>query len=110
MYGGYVELGYDWLYKEQKQAGFVTFARYECIDLNSAIPPPPKAIYDGTLKQQHLIAGISYLPIPNVVIKADVRLLHTGPQNPDLIINPPPNAIPYRQSNTFLNIGIGYSF
>jgi hypothetical protein len=110
MYGGYLELGYDWLFNEQKQSHFITFARYEAIDLNSSVPAPPQAIYDGTLKQQHLIAGISYLPIPNVVIKADVRILHTGPQNPNLVINPPPNAIPYRQNNTFLNLGIGYSF
>ncbi|HQW83044.1 MAG TPA: hypothetical protein PK987_01210 [Ferruginibacter sp.] len=80
------------------------------LDLNATIPAPPKAIYDGTLKQQHIIAGISYLPIQNVVVKADVRLLHTGKQNPNLVINPPPNALPYQQNNTFLNIGIGYSF
>jgi hypothetical protein len=110
MYGGYVEIGYDWLYKKQQQPNFTTFARYEFFDLNSAIPNPPKAIYDGTLKQQHLILGISYLPIPNVVVKADVRLANTGDQNPDLIINPAPNAIPYNPKNTFLNLGIGYSF
>ena len=110
MYGAYAEIGYDWLYKKQNQSSFVTFARYEYIDLNSSIPVPPKAIYDGTLKQQHLLLGFSYLPIPNVVIKADVRLMHTGVQNPDLIINPAPNALPYNQNNTLLNIGIGYSF
>lgn len=110
MYGAYAEIGYDWLYKKQKAAQFITFARAEVLDLNSSIPAPPKAIYDGTEKQTHIIAGISYLPIPNVVVKADVRLLHTGPQNPDLIINPAPNALPYKQSNQFLNIGIGYSF
>lgn len=110
MYGGYVEVAYDWLYKKQQQHNFTTFARYEFFDLNAAIPAPPKAIYDGTLKQQHLILGISYLPIPNIVVKADVRLANTGNQNPDLIINPAPNAIPYNPKNTFLNIGIGYSF
>ena len=110
MYGAYAEIGYDWLYKKQNQSSFVTFARYEYIDLNSSIPAPPKAIYDGTLKQQHLLLGFSYLPIPNVVIKADVRLMHTGVQNPDLVINPAPNTLPYNQTNTLLNIGIGYSF
>jgi hypothetical protein len=110
MYGGYAEIGYDWLYKKQNKAAFISFIRYEALDLNASLPAPPKAIYDGTEKQQHLIAGFSYLPIPNVVIKADVRLSHTGPQNPDLIINPAPNAIAYNQNNTFLNIGIGYSF
>jgi hypothetical protein len=108
MYGAYAELGYDWLYHRQKAAQFITFARCELLNLNSTIPP--KGIYDGTLKQTHIIAGISYLPIPNVVVKADVRLLHTGEQNPALIVNPNPNALPYQQSNQFLNIGIGYSF
>lgn len=110
MYGAYAELGYDWLYPRHKQAQLITFARYEVLDLNASIPSAPEGIYDGTLKQTHLIAGFSYLPIPNVVVKADVRLQNTGEQNPALVINPPPNALPYQQSTTFLNIGIGYSF
>jgi hypothetical protein len=110
MYGAYAEVAYDWLFKKQKTAQFITFVRGEMLDLNSSLPPEPKGIYDGTQKQTHIIAGFSYLPIPNVVIKADVRLLHTGPQNPELVINPAPNAIPYKQDNQFLNIGIGYSF
>lgn len=110
MYGAYAEIGFDLLYSRQKKAQLITFARAELLDLNSSIPEAPKGIYDGTLKQSHIIAGFSYLPIPNVVIKADVRLLHTGPQNPDLVINPAPNALPYQQSNQFFNLGIGYSF
>ncbi|MDQ6761581.1 MAG: hypothetical protein M3015_03015 [Bacteroidota bacterium] len=110
MYGAYTEIGYDWFYKKNKAPQFITFARGEILDLNASIPAPPKAIYDGTEKQAHLIAGFSYLPIPNVVIKADVRILHTGKQNPGLVINPPPNALPYQQNNQFLNIGMGYSF
>lgn len=112
MYGVYAELGYDWLriIKPKSQSQLITFARYETIDLNASIPAPPQAIYDGTLKQSHLIAGFSYLPIPNVVVKADVRLQQTGAQNPALVINPAPNALPYQRNNTFLNIGVGYSF
>ncbi|MEP6583293.1 MAG: hypothetical protein ABJA90_03460 [Ginsengibacter sp.] len=111
MYGAYAELGYDWFSekKETKQQ-FITFVRAELLDLNAQIPAPPKAIYDGTQKQSHIIAGISYLPIQNIAVKADVRIVHTGRQNPGLVINPPPNALPYRQDNQFLNIGIGYSF
>jgi hypothetical protein len=108
LYGAYAELGFDWLHARAKQAQFITFARLELFDLNSSIPP--NGIHDGTLNQSHLIAGFSYLPIPNVVIKADVRLMNTGPQNSELVINPPPNALPYQQHNQFLNIGIGYSF
>jgi len=112
MYGAYLELAYDWLYHRQKTTQFITFARFEALDLNAKISSIQKDQdqYDGTLKQTHIIAGIGYLPIPNVVIKADVRLLHTGAQNPALVINPPPNALPYKQNNQFLNIGIGYSF
>jgi len=110
MYGGYAELAYDWLYQKQKKAQLITFARLEMLNLNASIPTPPKAIYDGTEKQTHIIAGFGYLPIPNVVIKVDVRLLHTGSQNPALVINPPPNALPYKQNDQFLNIGVGYSF
>lgn len=110
MYGAYAELAYDWLHKKNRQGQFISFARLEMLDMNASIPGHGDAIYDGTEKQTHLVLGFGYLPLPNVVIKADVRLLHTGPQNPDLEINPPPNQLPYRQSNQFLNIGIGYSF
>jgi hypothetical protein len=110
MYGAYAELGYDWLYPRHAKAQLISFARVELLDMNSSIPAPPKAIYDGTMKQTHVIAGLGYLPLPNVVIKIDVRLLHTGPQNQELVINPPPNAVPFKQNNQFLNIGIGYSF
>ena len=95
---------------KQKTAQFITFVRGEMLDLNASLPAEPKGIYDGTEKQTHIIAGFSYLPIPNVVIKADVRIQHTGPQNPELVINPAPNALPYKQNNQFLNVGIGYSF
>jgi hypothetical protein len=110
MYGAYAEVGYDWLYKKQNTAQFITFVRGEMLDMNATLPTAPKGIYDGTEKQTHIIAGFSYLPIPNVVVKADVRILHTGAQNPELVINPAPNALPYKQSNQFLNVGIGYSF
>jgi hypothetical protein len=112
IYGAYAELAYDWLYHRQKTPQFITFARFEALDLNAKLPAEQKAKgqYDGTLKQSHIIAGIGWLPVPNVVVKADLRLLHTGPENPALAINPPPNALPYQQNNQFLNIGIGYSF
>jgi len=110
MYGAYGELAYNLLensvqYKDQQ---LNVFGRYEVLDLNSTIPS--NGIYDGTLKQQHIIAGFTYLPIPNVAIKADVRILHTGDENPALVINPSPARVPYRVNNSFLNIGIGYSF
>lgn len=110
MYGAYAELAYNLLEKsaQYKEQQLNAFARYELFDLNSAIPG--NAIYDGTVKQQHLVAGFSYLPIPNVVIKTDVRLMHTGNENPALVINPSPARIPYKTNNTYLNVGIGYAF
>lgn len=110
VYGAYAEVGYDLLYSRHKAAQFIPFARYETLDLGARLPAAPEGIIDGTLKQQHLIAGITYLPIPNVAVKADVRLMQTGDQNPQLLINPAPNALPYQPKNAFLNLGIGYSF
>ena len=109
-YGAYAEVGYNifsGIEKLQSQE-LTVFARYETLDMNASIPE--NGIIDGTLKQQHIIAGLNFLPLKNVVIKADVRFLHTGEQNPDLIINPNPVAPPYDQNNAFLNIGIGFSF
>lgn len=110
MYGAYGELAYNLLEKsvQYKEQQLNVFGRYEILDLNSSIPA--NGIYDGKLKQQHIIAGFTYLPIPNVAIKADVRLLHTGAENPALVINPSPARVPYKVNNSLLNIGIGYSF
>ncbi|HEY2350377.1 MAG TPA: hypothetical protein VGH64_15270 [Puia sp.] len=110
MYGAYVEIAYNWLFGKSTKAGFISFARFEALNMNSGIATGGEGIYDGTEDQTHLIMGFGYLPLPNVVIKLDVRLMHTGPQNPDLVINPAPNALPYQQNNQFLNLGIGYSF
>ncbi len=109
-YGFYAEIGYDLLHKKasviNKQC--IAFVRYEKMDLNSKIPE--NGIEDKTLDQSNVIVGISYLPVANVVIKGDVRLLKTGDQNPALIINPSPTAPPYQNKNTFLNLGVGFSF
>jgi hypothetical protein len=108
MYGAYAELGYDWMQPRQVQAQFITFVRFEMLDLNSSIPS--NGIYDGTQKQTHIIAGFGYQPLPDIAIKADIRLLHTGPQNTALVINPPPNALHYNENNQFLNLGVAWSF
>lgn len=112
MYGAYAEVGYNLLQSakstkwQNKQLN--VFARYETLDLNAELPK--YGVTDGTLKQTHVVAGLGFFPIPHVVIKADVRLLTTGQQNPALVLNPNPSAIAYKTNNTFLNIGIGYSF
>ena len=109
-YGAYAEAGYDLFHSVKKPhtQQLIIFARYEIFDLNASIPS--NGIPDESLKQQHVIVGFNYLPLMNVAIKADVRFMHTGPQNPELVINPSPVAPPYQEGNTFLNIGIGFSF
>jgi hypothetical protein len=109
-YGVYAELGYNVFEQAKRAKGqqLILFTRYEILDMNASVPG--NGIKDGTLKQQHIVAGFSYLPMQNVVVKADVRLLHTGNVNPDLVFNPNPAALPYKNNNTFLNLGIGYSF
>ena len=108
MYGAYAEVAYDLLHNTGTTKQLVGFARYENLNLNHEIPA--NGITDPTLKQSHIVAGFSYLPTSNVVIKADVRLTHTGEQNKALIINPPSVMQPYQVNNQFLNIGIGYAF
>ena len=110
IYGAYAEIAYNLLEKSKKVKSqqLIAFARGEMFDLNARIPS--NAIEDGTLKQQHLIIGFSYLPIRNVVIKTDIRLVYTGQENPTLVINPSPVRLPYQQNNSFFNLGIGYSF
>lgn len=108
MYGAYGEIAYDLLHNTGSKHQLVAFGRYENLNMNTSIPQ--NGITDPTLKQSHIIAGLNYFPIPNVVIKADVRITHTGPQNPGLIINPPSVMQPYQQNNQFLNIGLGYAF
>ena len=108
MWGAYAELGYDWLFKGGSGKQLISFVRAEKYDLNSKIPS--NGITDGTLNQSNLIAGFTYLPIPNIAIKADVRVLHTGDQNSELVINPAPNQAAYKPNVQFLNIGFGYAF
>jgi hypothetical protein len=110
MYGAYAEIAYNFFEKSTKMVSqqLNGFIRFETLDLNATIPS--NAIYDGTQKQQHIIIGLAYLPVPNVVIKTDIRLLNTGAENPALVINPSPVRLPYQQNNSFINLGIGYSF
>jgi hypothetical protein len=109
-YGAYLELGYDLLHLQSKphDQQFIVFVRDERFDMNYKIPV--NGIYDGTLDQNHIVTGFTYLPIKNVAIKADVRFIKTGKQNPELIINPNPVALPYQVNNNLIDLGIGFSF
>ncbi len=106
-YGFYGEIAYNLFEKSEKLKleEFHIFVRFEKLDMNATIPS--NGLIDGTLDQQHIITGISYLPSKNVAIKADLRMKHTGKQNPNLVINPNET---YKVDNTFLNLGVGFSF
>lgn len=110
MYGAYLELAYDILYLDRRphEQQFIVFVRDERLDMNYKIPS--NGITDGTLNQNHIVTGITYLPMKNVAIKADVRFIHTGNQNPALIINPSPAAVPYQINNNLVDLGIAFSF
>lgn len=109
-YGAYLELSYDLLYlnKRPHEQQFNVFVRDEKFNMNYRIPA--NGVYDGTLNQNHIVAGFSYLPNKNVAIKADVRFIHTGEQNPALIVNPTPVALPYQINNNLVDLGIAFSF
>ncbi len=109
-YGTYAELAYNVFEgnKKMKQHPLRLFVRYELLDMNAAVPS--NGLKDGTLSQQHMVAGVSYFPLKHVVIKADARWMNTGKENPSLIVNPGSGGSAYQQRNTFLQVGIGYSF
>jgi hypothetical protein len=110
LFGAYAEVSYDLLhvFDDAAAAQLCLFLRYETMDLNTTIAS--NGIQDDALKQQHLVAGVSFLPVPNVVVKADVRSTRTGQANPALRIDPDAIADPYQRSNVVVNLGIGYSF
>jgi hypothetical protein len=109
-YGAYAEVGYDLmqLAGKSKDKQLIVFVRDEKLNMNASIPS--NGVTDGTLNQNYVVAGLTYLPIRNVAIKGDIRIAHTGNQNPDLIINPNPVAQPYQQNYNLVNLGVAFSF
>jgi len=110
MSGAYAELGYNIIkaWKPTTTKNFTVFARYEWMDLNQSLPA--NGIVNGTLKKKYTVLGFTYQPAQGVIIKADYVIRNTGEQNPELIVTPFPQTLPYYTSNGFINIGIGYSF
>jgi hypothetical protein len=109
-FGAYAEVGYDLLHNIAKphQNAFIVFVREERFNMNASIPS--NGVIDGTLNQNHIVTGFTYLPINNVAIKADVRFIHTGKQNPNLVTNPIPAAMPYQVNNNLIDLGVAFSF
>ena len=103
MWGAYAEIGYNFLASSTSPSKNLTlFTRYEMLDVNGTMPS--NASYDPTLRQNFIVAGITYQPLMGIAIKADYVQRITG--SPD-IISP---GIIFHASQGFVNIGIGYSF
>lgn len=109
IYGGYAEAAYNLFYKKHKDdKALIVFGRYEYMDLSAKLPS--SGVKNDANKQQYIVAGLSFKPIRGVAIKADYVQRITGTPNPDLIITPFPQQVPYFKSNGFVNLGIAYNF
>ncbi len=110
MTGAYCELGYDLLtlIGQGEQRDLTVFARYENVDLEAALPD--NGIPNGVNRKQYVVAGLVYKPVTGISVKVDLVTRFTGEPNPDLVVNPYPQAMPYYSTNSFLNIGLAYSF
>ncbi len=110
MFGAYAEVGCDlwsWIKPAQKR-DLIAFVRCETLDMNARIPE--NGIDDPTLRRTYVIAGLTYAPTGGINVKADYVLRSTGAPNPELYINPYPQALPYFTENGFINIGVAYGF
>jgi hypothetical protein len=110
MVGGYLELGCNLLriFNAHTEKELSLFGRFEYLDLNYSVPS--NGVPNDLLIQRYVVAGLTYKPITEVVIKADYTFRSTGMPNPALQFNPFPQAQTYQPQNGFLNLGLGYSF
>jgi len=108
-YGVYAEAAYDVLHsvKKSHEQQFIVFVRDERLNINARIPS--NGVPDGTLNQNFLVAGFSYLPTRNVAVKADISVIQTGNQKTNLI-NQIPAAQSFQTSNNLVSLGIAFSF
>ncbi len=107
--GFYTECAYDLLYKKQQgNKQFNIFTRYEFVDMNAKLPS--NGIANKYYTQHHIFAGFNWMPHRGVGVKLDYHYINNGEFNQQLILNPPPNALPYYTSNHSVNLGICYSF
>lgn len=110
MTGAYAEAGFDLLtlWGKGKDRDLTAFARYENVNMEAALPE--NGIPNGVNQQQYFVAGLVYKPVTGISVKVDHVTRITGEPNPDLMVNPYPQAMPYFSTNGFLNIGLAYSF
>lgn len=102
MFGYYGEIGYDLfrLCKKETQKNMVLFVRYESLDLNYR--RPANLLRNKLLESNYIIAGLTYKPVKGVSVKADFVTHTTGKPNPA------PSS--FHATNSFFNLGFGYSF
>lgn len=111
MYGYYIEAGYNLMYifNKKPEQNLTLFGRYEEIDLNSKLAE--NGVNDDFQKKQFIVAGLTYLPIRGVAFKADYVYSYTGEYNKQLYVtNPYQTVQPFYRDNSFVNVGIAYSF
>jgi hypothetical protein len=109
LWGAQVEAGVNILsFFKPTEKKLVAFARYERLDLNAQLPE--NGIATDELRQQYIIAGITWQPVRGIAVKADYVHRTTGELNPALLINPYLNTLPFYTQRGFANLGIAYSF
>lgn len=113
--GGYLEAGINifHFFNATSQKNLTIFSRIEWMDLQ--LKRPDNAIADNTLIKKYLVAGVSWLPIRGIVIKADYVMSSIGDPNKTFgsdIISPTAstNSPLTFSRNGYCNLGIGYSF
>ena len=99
-YGAYAETAYDFLYVNgaARNESLTAFVRYERLNLNASLPS--NGIPDGALNVHHVIAGLGYSPLENIVFKGDVRFTWRASRSES----------PDGTGNTTLTLGLGFSF
>ena len=106
MYGYYLEAAYNILETRKKNDHQLDlFARYESMDRTASLPE--NGVDEATDRMSFLYLGFSYFPSKNVAIKFDWKKMTTG--TPKLLILPDA-ASGEQLSNSFLQLGLAYSF
>lgn len=110
MSGWYAEAGYNILrlFNDSTKKDLSLFGRYESVRGNDQMPE--NGIVNDVNNFSCVTVGLNYTPLPGVVVKADLTYSESGIPNPQLQINPFPQAIPFETKQSVLRLGIGYSF
>lgn len=106
LFGAYGEVAYAFWKKDQKT--FRVFTRYEMCDMNFKLVN--NGIENGTIRQHYIVSGFTFIPVQGVIVKMDYTYRLTGDQNPQLVVLPYPQSMPYFKQQHILTLGVGFSF